>query len=226
MAIKQNDYIKLKKCYGIYGSWAIWEEPEEGKPASNTSKIELFNDDFKFLKDLNNNYVFVGLNWSKGSRPDVWSNFHSNHRGQNDYKLRYALQIANGEYRGSYITDIIKDFVDPISTNVLSAYKKVKKDRNNEMIVKNREWFLEEWDLLGKNKNGEKPIVVAMGNATKDILIDMFRNAKTELGKGVDYPKIIIEIPHYAKRVNKETYAYQVADKIEKKENLLSNNID
>lgn len=64
--------------------------------------------------------MFVGLNRSgkpkdgnaekKPDKPkDPWFNFHA---GRNDFKLRYALQGTR--YWGSYITDAIKDYQEPI----------------------------------------------------------------------------------------------------------------
>lgn len=89
-----KEYEKLKKKYGPYSSWAIWDECNQ----KDTSVIETN------LNELNTNYVFVGLNISRLLREPSWSNFHG---GRHDRKLMYACNDT--KLRGSYITDIFKD---------------------------------------------------------------------------------------------------------------------
>ena len=83
-----NRYNKLKDKCGKWSSWAIWKEAGE-TPKSNTGDMSIFTE--TIYEQLNDKYVFVGLNVS--STPDniSWKNFHSDSPYQNDYKLRYAL---------------------------------------------------------------------------------------------------------------------------------------
>ncbi len=104
-----EEYLNLKKKYGSYSSWAIWDPNNE----SNTAIIE------ENLTDLTSNYVFLGLNISASLENTPWINFHG---GKHDRKLKYA---SNDTFlRGSYITDLFKDLPEPVAKNVTKNLSK------------------------------------------------------------------------------------------------------
>ena len=136
--------------------------------------------------------MFVGLNASSthgdvSQGTDAWYNFHSNYSRQNDYKLRYALQGT--KYWGSYITDLIKHYEEVDSNKVVSYLKK-----NPDVVTANINDFKEELALLG-----DKPVLVALGSATYDILQQYL---------GAEYA--IKKIKHYSFTIGKENYRDEV----------------
>lgn len=94
-------FEQLRKEYGGFASWAVWRHGRENK--ADTSCI------LENLHILHSRYVFVGLNISKALDRD-WQNFHG---GKHDRKLQYALNDT--ELRGSYLTDMYKNIVEPKS---------------------------------------------------------------------------------------------------------------
>lgn len=101
-----SEYNNLISKYGLYASWAIWN-PE--KP-SDTAVID------KNIHQLHSTFVLLGLNVSRSLTNRPWSNFHDNSHAR---KLRYACN--NTKLRGSYITDLFKDIVEPKSNNLRSV---------------------------------------------------------------------------------------------------------
>lgn len=124
-------YNKLKEIFGNTSSWTMWKEVGS-KAKSNTGDMSIFED--KNICDvLNDNYVFVALNPSKElvkQKNKPWTNFHSNSPSRTDFKLRYAL--TKTKFWGSYITDIIKEFIEVDSSNVEKYL-----DKHPQIIEKN-----------------------------------------------------------------------------------------
>lgn len=179
--ISRCNYEYLKNIYGKYSSWAIWKLPSDATSKAQIDDLSIFDDEH-ICEQLNNKYVFVGLNASEQQTTNAkWRCFHSDDiNKQNDYKLRYALKDT--KFWGSYITDIIKDFK-------LTKSEKVEKHiKNNHIFMqKNVDMFLDEIKHIG-----ESPIIVAMGNAVYKILkkIPELKNYK------------ILKIMHYSYRYN------------------------
>jgi len=73
------------------------------------------------LKILNPNIIIVGLNFSRTIIKDEFVNFHDKRPQGQDYKIRYAFK--NTPFYGAFMTDIIKDFEEKISGNVLTYLK-------------------------------------------------------------------------------------------------------
>ena len=182
-------YNILRDKYGACSSWTIWKEAGP-TPKSYTGDMSIFND-ANICDKLNDKYVFIGLNGSSthGKQEIVpWKNFHSDYKGQNDFKLRYALK--NTPFWGSYITDIIKKYHDVDSNNVMSYLKK-----NPNVIDKNINIFEEELSIL----SDEKPVLIAMGNNAHDIV-------SNHLGKKYR----VFKITHYSHFISKENYRKSV----------------
>ena len=190
--IDKKNYEILKRKYGDVASWAIWStDYSNAEPKKNTADLSVFKDE-ALLEKINTGYVFVGLNASSthgdvSQGTDAWYNFHSNYSRQNDYKLRYALQGT--KYWGSYITDVIKRYEEVDSTKVKSYLSK-----HPAVVQDNIEEFKEEISLLGS-----KPVLVALGTATYDILNQYLSN---------EY--VIKLIKHYSFTIGKEDYKREV----------------
>ena len=151
--------------------------------------MSIFEDD-NICNKLNDKYVFVGLNGSSTygiQENNPWKNFHNSYPYQNDFKLRYALM--DSEFWGSYITDIIKEFPE-VNSKKVSDYLK----SNPKLIEKNINIFKEELNIL----SDEKPILIAIGNVSYDILNDNLDGYN------------ILKIMHYSARINKEKYKKEV----------------
>ena len=117
-----------------FSSWAIYGKNE-------LIYKEVIEDNV--ISCLNNNIVFVGLNFSGPLSPSwgIWQNIYEN------FNVRWLLSGENFDvekYRGAYITDLIKDITGSIADNVMNELDLKK-------INKNISWFFEEIDLLGSD---------------------------------------------------------------------------
>jgi len=175
----------IKKEYGLCSSWAIWSE-EDAKPKSNVGDLSIFdphlNKDLYSL--LNPNVILVGLNLSKGAIEIPFSIFHSKSTHANDYKIRFALK--DSPFWGGYMTDIIKDYDEKMSREVMRYIKE-----NPKIEKENVNLFYKELEDL-KTVN---PTIIAFGN---DVFNILKRNLKD------DYR--ILKVPHYAHFISKEEY--------------------
>jgi len=185
---KKFNYIK--ENYGNVGSWAIWAD-EGDKPKSNIGDLTILDSDINknLLSQLNPNVVLVGLNISRNIKVPL-ANFHDKRSGSNDFKIRFAFRGT--PYWGGYMTDIIKDFEQRISGEVISYLK-----NNKQFEEENVEMFLQELADIGANN----PTLIAFGNDSYNILKRNF-----------NYKFKILKVPHYAKYISKEKYREQVKE--------------
>ena len=117
-----------------------------------------------------------------------FGNFHSESSTSHDYKIRYALQ--NTQFLGGYMTDIIKDFEEKVSCNLM------KYINNNPLFLQeNIKSFEEEIKTIGS----VNPILIAFGNDCYKILIT---NLKTKYK--------IYKISHYSSCINKEKLRIEI----------------
>lgn len=177
--ISVRNYEYLKNTYGEYSSWALWKLPINATSKDQIDDLSIFDDE-NICEELNDKYVFVGLNASEQQTTNAkWRCFHSDDiKKQNDYKLRYALKDT--KYWGSYITDIIKGLRLTKSETVEKYIK-----NNPEYLQKNVNMFLDEINHIS-----EKPILVAMGDAVYKLLKSIPELKKYK----------ILKIMHYAYR--------------------------
>jgi len=176
------EYEKIKSKYGSMSSWAIWSDQGENIK-SNMGDISFFeNPTITTLKLLNPNIILVGLNISKHI-PKLFSNFHPDYSSAQDYKTRYALK--NTMFYGAYMTDIIKDFEEKVSGNLMKYLRK-NKTFEKENIVK----FEQELVDIGSNS----PIIIAFGNDSYKILKRNFKHYK------------IYKVSHYSAFINVDKY--------------------
>ena len=99
-----DEYKTLTSKYGSYASWAIWDYQD----SEDTTIID------KNFDQLHSKFILLGLNISRPlSNKPPWSNFHDNSHAR---KIMYACN--NTQLCGSYMTDIFKGIVEPISTKI------------------------------------------------------------------------------------------------------------
>ena len=177
----KNTFELIKSKYGLHASWAIWGE-EGNTPKSNMDDLSFFEED-QILSKLNPNIVLVGLNFSvSGVVLNPFQNFHG--QGGGAFKIRYALK--NTAFWGAYMTDIIKDFPEKESHNVMKYLR-----NNSDFIDKNIISFEEEL----KDIKADDPTILGFGNDSYDIL-------QTNLGSKYN----IIKAMHYSHYISKENY--------------------
>ena len=137
------------------------------------------------LKQLKPHYILVGLNISKKIEKHL-ANFHGS--GGGAYKIRFALRGT--PLWGAYMTDIIKDFEQKMSGQVMRYL------RTNKIFEKeNIESFRKEINDLGV----KDPTIVAFG---RDVYTILSRNFRNEFE--------IFKIPHYSTYMSKEKYRVDV----------------
>ena len=187
--IDKNKFERIKYEHGEYASWAIWADQGE-KPKSNIGDLSVLDPEIntELLTLLKPEIIFVALNFSRGEGiKKPFSNFHDKNPRGTDFKIRYAFK--DSPFWGGYMTDIIKNFVELKSKNLMNYLKK-----NKSFEKENIKLFLKELnDLEVKN-----PTIIAFGNDTYDIIK---RNIQ-----GIN----ILKIPHYAHQINKEKYRTQI----------------
>ncbi len=188
--ITREKFDFIKKKYGPLASWAIWAEQGD-TPKSNMGDLSILDPDVdkNLLSKLNPNIVLVALNFAADIEHEPWDNFHKYRPHATDFKTRYALRDT--PLWGAYMTDILKNYPEVDSQKVLSHIKK-----HPELEQQNITSFRQELEDVGSTN----PRLIAFGNIVNDIL-------KRNLAEFE-----IIKIPHYAHRMNKETYREQVKE--------------
>ena len=160
-------------------SWAIWKSKEDdGKEKSNMGDTSILETS---VDSLNPNIIFVGLNISK-KITEPFANFHPNYSTAHDYKIRYA--VKDTLFEGAYMTDIIKDFEEKISGNVIKYI-----NQNKEFLEENIKSFEEELEFIGS----VKPVLIAFGNDCYKILNKQLKDKYK-----------ILKISHYSSCITKE----------------------
>jgi len=186
--ITKEKYLYIKKKYGSHASWAVWAE-ETSTPKSNMEDTSIF-DKADVYKELNPNIALVGLNIS-GYIPGTFENFHG--KGGGAYKIRYATKDTF--LWGAYLTDIIKDFPEKHSGNVMKYLR-----QHNDIVTRNISSFEQELEDIG----AVNPMIYAFGNDAYEIL-------KNNLGKQYQIKKLI----HYSHFMSREKYREHVLKHIE-----------
>lgn len=193
--ISEEKFYFIKEKYQFYSSWAVWAE-QGNKPKSNVGDLSVLDPkkNKNLLKILNPNIILVALNISRGDIKEPLANFHDKSSRATDFKIRYALKDT--PLWGGYMTDIIKDFEELISGNVLTYLKK-----NKEFEIKNINFFRNELVEIG----AKKPTLVAFGNIVYEILNRYLENEFK-----------ILKITHYAHQMSKEIYREEVQNILSK----------
>ena len=193
--ISEKKFYFIKEKYQFYSSWAVWAEQGD-KPKSNVGDLSVLDpkQNKNLLKTLNPNIILVALNISRGDIAEPFANFHDKSSRATDFKIRYA--IKDTPIWGAYMTDIIKDFEELISGNVLSYLKK-----NRKFEIENINFFRKELIEIG----AKNPILIAFGNIVYEILNRYLENEFK-----------IFKITHYAHQMSKEKYREEVQNILSK----------
>lgn len=184
--------------YGQVASWAIWEKPSE-TPKSNISKMELLDPQINpnLLSQLTTDVIFIGLNFSREtSFPKPFMNFHDSYSRAHDYKIRFALDDT--PYMGSYMTDLIKNFPEIKSSNVIKSLKK-----NPSLVTRAVNDFAEEL----RNIESKDSMIFCFGKDVFDIL-------SKHLDKSLY--KNLINLTHYSHYIGQEEYREMFLNRVPK----------
>jgi len=158
-----ENLLQLKKDFGKYGSWALWDD---------FGRITPFLGKDNFEKLIKPNIIFIGLNASIEVLDD-WMGYHQECRSESwfapTFHIRKLAEILREEefetFKGAYMTDVIKNHYDPSSNTIAD---KIKKDNN--LVLENLRLFENELKILSKISDSGKFHIIAMGNLAFDEL--------------------------------------------------------
>lgn len=182
----------VKQNYGHVASWAVWAEVG-AKAKSNMSDLSVLDPakNPELLGVLHTDFVLLGLNISQPIAR-ILGNFHDDTPTGHAYKIRYALKGT--PLWGAYMTDVIKNFAEPMSENML-AYIRKHPDFERTQIQRLRQ----ELALVGATNS----VLVAFGNIAHTLIQRHF----------ADECRIML-LPHYANHGSQVAYRAQVLDRI------------
>jgi hypothetical protein len=190
--IERRSIDALRARYGHVASWAVWA-PATSRPKSNIADLTVLDPDQnrQLTQILHTNTVLLGLNISRRiERP--FGNFHDPRPSATDYRLRAAL--SGSPCWGAYMTDVIKDFEQRCSRNVM-RYLRENPSFEQEQI----EALREELRMLGPRR----PTLIALG-----------RDAEAILRRGLEPDFNVIGVPHYANRTPIATYRTTILERL------------
>jgi len=182
----KDDYLFIKNKYGGHASWAIWADVGT-TPKSNMEDLAIFDDD-DVHKRLNPENVLVGLNISGYILEKPFENFHG--KGGGAFKIRYATRGT--ALWGGYLTDIIKDFPEMHSSNVMKYLRS-----HPDLAERNIASFKQELSDIGSTH----PTIYAFGNDTFEILTKLMGSIFR-----------IKNLMHYSHFISKENYRNHVLE--------------
>ena len=185
--IDSTRFNLIKQRHGAYGSWAVWALPS-GAPKSTMGDLQILDEysNPALLEALNPGVVMVGLNISRGGANEPFRNFHDSGAVANDFKIRYAFRDTG--FWGAYMTDVIKEIVEPVSGTLLNYLRK-----NPEVVGDHVKILRSELLDLGC----PHPVILAFGGAAHNLL-------KENLC--VDDYSLLVPLTHYSHRISKEKY--------------------
>jgi len=144
------EYKTLKDRYGSCASWAIWNKDD----LCDTEVIS------SSIKELNSNYILLGLNKSIDIDLYYWKNFHGY-----DHARKLAYACNDTELRGSYMTDLFKNLPEAVAS-------KVDKRLTDSDIKKNVETFIKEMEDIKLSKSSR---FIVFGRTAEKYFIKYFK---------------------------------------------------
>ncbi len=193
--IDSTRFNLMKSRHGAHGSWAVWAPPS-GAPKSNIGNLDVLDEQANpaLLETLNPGVVMVGLNLSRRFLNEPFRNFHDPSASANDFKVRYAFRDT--EFWGAYMTDVIKEFVEPLSGTLLNYLR-----RNPEVVRDHVKSLRSELLDLGH----PRPLILALGGDAHRLLVDNLCTNEYSL---------LVHLTHYSHRISKEKYRDTVRQQI------------
>ena len=167
----KKEYNYLKKKYGQYSSWAIWNCDEDKKCHISKQRDTALID--THCRELHTRYVFLGLNIASPLKEAPWSNFHG---GKNDRKLVYACN-NNKKLRGAYLTDIFKGIP---TTRATQLERKIKGDP--KIIQKHVDLFNKEMADIKVTRDTVFIILGVEGSLVSDYFKNHFQKEQKVIG--------------------------------------------
>ncbi len=172
MTTRENKYLSiLKKEFGKYGSWALWD---------NNGGIKSLLEKKNFSEMIRPNIVFVGLNASM-KIPEDWINYHhecntfgkiKSWKRTPVHKLADVIQEKEfSSLNGAYMTDILKGHYKQDSRVVMAEVKQNKAI----ILTENLRLFENELELLSKISDSNNFYIICMGDACFNILRENFK---------------------------------------------------
>ncbi|AMV60405.1 Hypothetical protein ADU72_0972 [Pediococcus damnosus] len=204
--IKDEAYFTLKKEYAKYGSWALWNVSDVTKTIHTPDcsidpvNLQLKDADYRH-KNLTNNGIILGLNWSErgACSTDDWANFHDVTKNSRDFNI--VKMILNTPFKGSYMTDIIKNHLETNGSDVAQASKRPE---NAEKLSKNAKLLQGELDLIRPN------YLIVFGKAAEKVLKLMMDRDLLDIKAAK-----IVELDHYSAALSAEKISAAV-EKLQK----------
>jgi hypothetical protein len=188
--ISLDRFKRIRDHYGHYASWAVWAKEGE-KPKDGIDDLSVLDPQInhELFHTLTGEFIFLGLNISRKIERH-FGNFHDPRPMATDFKIRSAL--TGTRFWGSYMTDIIKDFEEKASGEMMKYLSSDKSfEEENIRILKT------EIELLGATS----PTLIAFGKDAEKI-------ATRNLGNKFQ----VIGIPHYANYISQENYRVKVSN--------------
>lgn len=189
-----------------------------------------FPSDYFGDKEFEKKYMFVGINaaFRKGDNSyNNWGNFRDVKRPTNTYKL--YIQTNSKIFRGSYITDIIKNVIDSRADKVTTKFfgRKKLSQKDSEILNKSIEIFIQECLIVRPEK------LILFGRAAEHALNKIAKSEAfklilkniTDNDEDDKYIKALfnsgIGITHYATRMKLNKWTLEepklLMDKVSKK---------
>ena len=201
MSISRQRFDQARQLWGSYSSWAIWRTINvEQKPKADIGHLTVLDpdDNPSLLDQLKPDVVMLGLN--AASRPigsEPWSNFHDPRPMATDFKIRFAFEGT--PYWGAYMTDVLVGLHETDSQKVAAYINANRGDVARQIGRLEQELH----DIGAAN-----PLLIAFG-------ADAHRTLRDHLGSKYE----LVKVPHYAHRINKESYRAAVIDALAKRAN-------
>lgn len=187
-----EEYLELKAKYGNVASWALWDD-------DNLRDTRIIDNNIGWL---NSHHVGVGLNISKPVSD--WSNFRS---GIHDRKLKMAFN--KGRFKGFYLTDILKNVVNPNSKKVQELLKDGEIDLKPHI-----DFFIQEMKDIKVN---DETVFVTFGYDANLLF-------ETYLKK--EFPKNeVVHLKHYSARGTDKQWVYHALARLGFLEEYLNSGI-
>ena len=187
-------FRRLKESHGGYGSWALWKEPDDGKPRNGIGDLTVLDpqQNSTLLSQIHCRYVAVGLNISGTLTNEPFSNFHSQSGNNRDFIIRYCFHGTPAW--GCYMTDLLKDFPEKDSSKVVRYFREHPKH-----VLAHTEVFKKEVEDIKESFGVDfEPVFLCFGAAVSDTV----RSYIKQTGKGE-----MVRLRHYSDyKFNKERH--------------------
>jgi len=186
--VSQLVFDSVKDQFHDVASWAVWAEVG-ARAKSNMHNLDVLDPakNPELLNVLHTNFVLLGLNISHRIEYPL-GNFHIDKPTGPAYKIRYALKGT--PLWGAYMTDVIKNFAEPISGNMLAYLR-----QHPDFAQANIQQLRYELAVI----EATHPVLVTFGSITHTLVQQHFAHEFR-----------ILPLPHYAEHSSQQVYRDKV----------------